>query len=425
MHGGTCDGTARHYAHIPMYRPSSTRAEMYAILASLYPRTPVRLGLDNLSAVRGMNKLLASDGGEGARPWGLARDGDLWCKIAAILRARGVQSFAINKLKGHCDRNMIDNGTISMRDYIGNDNADRWAKEGRIAFGPLERFCAWLDQNLDRYAEFLANIRDMMVRIAEAHGKLRKDPLFCAKHRNNMNTVCAMHPPAVEAHVFHELRRWQATLADRPTKAEHGNAMLCLIFGHEWAHAEPGISWLELLALYTSSTRAEIWIGQLCDGSRHCSVQSALQRFKQAFLQSVALHVHPEARPMFTECRHARLRGLGFWSIVGAFCGTPRLNGAQWQEVWRRVLWLRPGASSVNIVEWMTGKARLEALSLKVGRSCPEAWGSCEAGEGCDALGQVPDPYAFRCITPCPKTHWIATKPKALNGGGWPKWSCF
>ena len=112
MHGGTCDGTARHYAHIPMYRPSSTRAEMYAILASLYSRTPVRLGLDNLPAVRGMNKLLASDGGEGARPWGLARDGDLWCKITAILRARGVQSFAINKLKGHCDRNMIDNGTF-------------------------------------------------------------------------------------------------------------------------------------------------------------------------------------------------------------------------------------------------------------------------------------------------------------------------
>eukprot|EP00969_Alexandrium_andersonii_P009551 417460-Alexandrium_andersonii.AAC.1 len=86
------------------------------------------------------------------------------------------------------------------------------------------------------------------------------------------------------------------------------------------------------------------------------------------------VHVHPEQHGMFSDVRHARLRGLGFWSIVGSACCTPRLDGEAWRRVWSMVLWLRAGARADRIREWMCGNMRMEALPLALRCPCPAVW---------------------------------------------------
>eukprot|EP00969_Alexandrium_andersonii_P233046 10289420-Alexandrium_andersonii.AAC.1 len=80
--------------------PSSTRAEMYAVLVAMRSPRPILLGLGNKNAVAGVRRLLR--GLSPKRPWGLCRDGDLWAKLEAALGARGRHSFGVAKLKGHC-----------------------------------------------------------------------------------------------------------------------------------------------------------------------------------------------------------------------------------------------------------------------------------------------------------------------------------
>ena len=86
----------------------------------------VHLGIDNLSVVRHVGRLL--DGRCGSVPFELVKDGDLLVLIERMLQLRGLDTVRITKVKGHADEGIVSDGRVREVDRIGNDAADfgRW-----------------------------------------------------------------------------------------------------------------------------------------------------------------------------------------------------------------------------------------------------------------------------------------------------------
>ena len=89
----------------------------------------VRLGVDNLSVVRHVGRLL--DGGFGARPFEILEDGDLLFLFHRMLRLRGFDTVRISKVKGHANECMVVDGRVRDLDLLGNRAADEAADFGR------------------------------------------------------------------------------------------------------------------------------------------------------------------------------------------------------------------------------------------------------------------------------------------------------
>ena len=82
-------------------------------------------GVDNLNVVRHVGRLL--DGGLGARPFEIVKDGDLLYLIDRMLQLRGLDTVKISKVKGHADDGIVLDGRVRDLDRLGNTAAD----EGR------------------------------------------------------------------------------------------------------------------------------------------------------------------------------------------------------------------------------------------------------------------------------------------------------
>ena len=89
----------------------------------------MHLGVDNLNVVRHVGRLL--DGGLGARPFEIVKDGDLLYLIDRILQLRGLDTVKISKVKGHADDGMVFDGRVRDLDRLGNKAADEAADFGR------------------------------------------------------------------------------------------------------------------------------------------------------------------------------------------------------------------------------------------------------------------------------------------------------
>ena len=76
------------------------RAEMWGVIPALQSSGAVHLGVDNLSVVRHVGRLL--DGRHGPTPFELVKDGDLLLLIERMLHLRGLDTARITKVKGSC-----------------------------------------------------------------------------------------------------------------------------------------------------------------------------------------------------------------------------------------------------------------------------------------------------------------------------------
>eukprot|EP00969_Alexandrium_andersonii_P160209 7078038-Alexandrium_andersonii.AAC.1 len=76
------------WSHITGRRPSSTRAEIAALLAAMFVHKPVRAASDSSAAVNVLGRLLASKLRLDLRPWGMRANGDLWVLIQRALEGR-------------------------------------------------------------------------------------------------------------------------------------------------------------------------------------------------------------------------------------------------------------------------------------------------------------------------------------------------
>ena len=121
--------SCRGYCSVPGPLQSVQRAELWGVILALQASCGVHLGVDNLNVVRHVGRLL--DGGLGARPFEIVKDGDLLCLIDRMLQLRGLDTVKISKVKGHADDGMVLDGRVRDLDRLGNNAADEAADFGR------------------------------------------------------------------------------------------------------------------------------------------------------------------------------------------------------------------------------------------------------------------------------------------------------
>ena len=119
----------RRYCSVPGPLQTGQRAEFLGVILGLQAADGIHVGVDNLSVVRHVGRLL--DGNVCSRPAELVKDGDLILLIGRMLRLRGLDTVRITKVKGHVDECMVRDGGVRELDRLGNDAADEAADFGR------------------------------------------------------------------------------------------------------------------------------------------------------------------------------------------------------------------------------------------------------------------------------------------------------
>ena len=125
----------RGFCSVPGPVQSVQRAEMWGVILALQSSGAVHLGVDYLSVVRHVGRLL--DGRQGPTPFELVKDSDLLLFIERMLHLRGLDTARITKGKGHADESTVFDGRVREVDMLGNDAADEAADFGRRRVGNL------------------------------------------------------------------------------------------------------------------------------------------------------------------------------------------------------------------------------------------------------------------------------------------------
>ena len=142
----------------------------------------VRIGVDNLSVVRHVGRLL--DGRHSSVPCELVHDGDLLLLIGRMLHVQGLDTAQITKVKGHADEGMVLDGRVWEVDWFGNNSADEAADFGRRRVGNavidarrnLSWVCGrWYPVILDLHRFFIAISRAVVHH--DLRGGTAPDPL--------------------------------------------------------------------------------------------------------------------------------------------------------------------------------------------------------------------------------------------------------
>ena len=102
--------SCRGFCSFPGPLQSVQRAEMWGVIFGLAVFWCCSLGVDNLSVVRHVSRLL--DGHRGSVPFELVKDGDLLLLIGRMLRLRGLDTVRVTEVKGHADEGMVLNGRV-------------------------------------------------------------------------------------------------------------------------------------------------------------------------------------------------------------------------------------------------------------------------------------------------------------------------
>ena len=118
---------------VPGILQSVQRAEMWGVILALQSSGTVHLGVDSLSVVRHVGRLL--DGHRGSVPCELFKDGDLLLLIDRMHRLWGLNTVRVTKVKGHADEDMVLHGRVREVDRFGNNAADEAADFGRRRVG--------------------------------------------------------------------------------------------------------------------------------------------------------------------------------------------------------------------------------------------------------------------------------------------------
>ena len=108
---------------------------MWGVILALQSSGAVHLGVDNLSVVRHVGRLLGCH--HGSLPFELVKDGDLHLLIERMLHLRGLDTARITKVEGHAVEGVVLDGRVREVDRLGNDAADEAADFGRRRVGNL------------------------------------------------------------------------------------------------------------------------------------------------------------------------------------------------------------------------------------------------------------------------------------------------
>ena len=176
-HGEHTDRGTALWGYLTGRRPSSTRAEVAGILASLLATIPLHIACDNAAAVRTFSRLTRGVLRLDRRPWGLRSNGDLWSQVHAAWSAKGEATVTISKCKGHADDKDVAEGRSTPHLRAGNQAADMYAERGRLARPATEHVLAWIAAQRQHYTVFMHAVQDMMLCIFRDMAFHAADPL--------------------------------------------------------------------------------------------------------------------------------------------------------------------------------------------------------------------------------------------------------
>ena len=119
----------RGFCSVPGPLQSVQMAEYQGVILAPQANDRVHLGVDNLSVVRHVGRLLV--GKIASRPAELVKDGVLVLLIERMLRLRGLDTVRISKVNGHADEALVRAGGARDLDRLGNNAADEAVDFGR------------------------------------------------------------------------------------------------------------------------------------------------------------------------------------------------------------------------------------------------------------------------------------------------------
>ena len=123
--GDRATRSCRGYCSVPCPSQTVQRAEFWEVILALQAAGAVHLGVDNLSVVRHVDRLL--DSNFGPCPAELVKDGDLISIKNKMLDMRGRNTVRVSTVLGHADEGVVRDGRVRELDRIGNNAADEVA----------------------------------------------------------------------------------------------------------------------------------------------------------------------------------------------------------------------------------------------------------------------------------------------------------
>ena len=176
--GGVGDTPNNFGVPLPGKNQGSDRAEVYAVVRIIEtdPR-PMVIYCDSKYVVDALNKMIQEES-----PQPRAVHYDLWERIRSeVLMMR--DRVEIRKTKGHATELDVRRGRSSPQEKEGNDEADRLAQDGSLAWSPPRELLS----KLQHYRKLIENLQRNMLEILEARNRSPILENALEHHRNCMS----------------------------------------------------------------------------------------------------------------------------------------------------------------------------------------------------------------------------------------------
>ena len=344
------------YTHLLGYGGSSTRLEIAGAIVTFAADGPIHLGTDSKSF---LTKALAihhhiHNHTMPKRPWALQKDGDLWHLYYQHVKAKGTNSIAITKVKGHATQAMVDDGTVQPEHKVGNDMADEAADEGVHLFGDaVVRLGKRLANRHKAYTNMLASLLEHIGFIFQVRAMLlqQQQVSHTTTHQAHTPGIHTTAPPYQPAHSPPHRFRQIIVAQQCPQLCRRCPAILQVqTFMQDmpyWPAPNPAqppehhspsdnhyhFTWLELYTLYRLGGNPEPVTYDKTSAQTRPALRQQLHAFRHAVRQ-LALHTMPETMHPLFRGKHQghtkRLQGLGIHTHLAALPWQPCLTtGAQ------------------------------------------------------------------------------------------------
>jgi ribonuclease HI len=320
---------------------SSTRTELAAGLVGLCADGPVHIGSDSKAFIsRARRHVQAIRHGHQEPKWLSHTDGDLWQQFWHIVVIKGTHAVAFTKVKGHATAADLQHGISTAEHQAGNDMADSLAtmayKESDQQVGHLASFFCGREQ---RYIKLVSSIHAFVAHMLSAANAARD------KHHSG-GTVAARKGPAtvsIARHLLYgnseaatQLKGHQHDAAVYASMDEGQHRVLSMLLHYKWAVAtdqRPGISWLELCALFFLHGGKHHHLNQQDSTQAHpaASLHQVLQAFRAKTKGVVTLHLTALGQAMFKPAKVATLRAkaIGYCNHTACITSWPVLTEQQ------------------------------------------------------------------------------------------------
>ena len=324
---------------------SSTRTEICGGIGALLANKPRHIGADNKAFTQMANRIIKGENITRKKQWPLHKDGDLWEVFEKAVKERGHKSVKATWVKGHATEAHIAKGITTDEHRIGNNNADHAASKigQRIHTDSNHQLAGVQQARTANYTKLVKDIHHMFIRVCQEEKKLReqkKKSLTTAFTTNAKPTITA--PTALQYGTnkndtninitLHDLPKVHPQLQHDATAYAQTWAFLTTIKGQTAGEEQPGITWIEMAALF------------VIRGGNHNPEQPLIRptvaNFKRTVKMVIADLGNDSAKAAFTPAKNAkpRLKAIGITNHQQAINFLPHTTEEEAQQITKYLL---------------------------------------------------------------------------------------